>query len=80
MEPKQTKIFETNNLDFATFLLMEGERLLELRKDGPNVFMRFIDDLGKCRDLEQVYLRSDVKKFGELRKWLLKKVHEELNS
>ena len=79
--PKESPIFETNNVDLATFLVFEGVKLIEYKKAESKrnvVIMRFLDDKGACRDLERVFLSSDYKRFRDINKYLLSKVHETL--
>ena len=80
-EAKESAIFETRSVDLATYLVYEGIELLECVKleNRPNVVvMRFSDSRGSCRDLERIYINSEFKKFRDLNKWLLSKIHEEL--
>ncbi len=79
---KEINIFETSNIDLATYLVYEGIKLLEcVRKAGQNqvVILRFVDEKNQCPDLERVFINSDFKRFRETNKWLLKKVHLVLN-
>lgn len=76
---EDTRIFETTNVDLGSFLILEEIQLLECRmkdKGRGIVVMRFLDDLGKCLDLERVYLSSEYKKFRDINKYLLKKIHD----
>lgn len=73
--------FETYNVDLAAFLLMEGIELIEFRLSDPirkKVSIVFRDELGQCLDLEQVFLNSDFKKYRDLNKFCLRKIHEKL--
>jgi len=75
----EPKIFETTNVDLGSFLILEGVKLLETQmKDKAKriVVMRFLDESQNCLDLERVYLSSDYKKFRDINKYLLKKIHE----
>lgn len=74
------KTYTTNNVDFATFLVFEGVEVLEFTTDGGSnvVYITFKDELGKCADLERVYLKSTYKEFRDINKWLLQKIHETL--
>lgn len=77
----EARIYETSNVDLATYLVFEGIKLLECAKKSGNsniVLMRFLDDKGQCLDLERVFINSDYKKFRDVNKWLLKKVHSTL--
>lgn len=78
--PKDLKIFETQNVDLATYLMMEGIKLIECRKldDRKIVIMRFLDEKQNCLDLERVFINSPFKRFRDINKYLLTKVHEAL--
>lgn len=71
-------IFETTNADLASFLILEDIKLLELSVKGKIIHFRFLDDKNQCLDLERVFLSSPFKKYRDVNKWLLKRVHEEL--
>jgi hypothetical protein len=74
--PKNHKIFETQNVDLATFLIKEGIKFLECQRLETNrkiVTLRFLD-------LERVYLNSEYKKFRDINKYLLSKIHEVLRN
>ena len=76
---KECPIFETQNVDLATFLIMEDIKLLECKRSDSNrriVIFRFVDDKQNCIDLERVFLNSDFKKFRDINKYLLSKVHQ----
>lgn len=76
---KESNVFETSNVDFATFLVYEGIKLLEykLQTIPRNVVtMRFLDERQNCLDLERIFLNSDMKRYREINKYLLKKIHE----
>jgi len=71
--------FETRNSDLATFLLLQGTELLDCKMSDNNdkvVVMIFADKHGKCLDLEQVFLRSEIKRYRDIQKWLLQKIHK----
>lgn len=77
--PEEASIFETNNISLASFLILEGIRLLECKNSQANsriVVMRFLDENQNCMDLERVFLNSDFKKYFDINKYLLGKVHE----
>lgn len=82
MEPiKELRIFETQNVDLATFLMVEGIKLLECKRSEKNrnvVMLRFLDEKQNCLDLERVYLNSDYKRFRDVNKYLLSKIHQTL--
>lgn len=76
---REASVFETRNVDLASYLVLEGVKLLELKKsnDDPRVVvLRFIDSKQNCLDLERVFLNSEMKKFRDINKWLLSKIHE----
>jgi hypothetical protein len=78
---KEAHIFETQNVDLATYLMLEGIKLLECRRAAANprvAVMRFLDEKRNCLDLERTYLSSPYKKFRDINKYLLAKVHEAL--
>lgn len=74
-------IFETQDADFAAFLLMEDIKLLGLRRseENPNiVVLLFHDEKQNCLDLERVWLNSEHKKYRDWNKWVLAKIHKTL--
>lgn len=80
---KDTRIFETQNVDLATYLMFIGIKLLEVKKSDSNskvIILRFLDDKQNCLDLERVYLNSEFKTFRDINKYLLGKIHEALRS
>ena len=77
----EPKIFSTQNVDLATFLMLEGIKFLECQKSESNksvVILRFLDEKHNCLDLEQVYVNSKFKQYRDLNKWLLAKIHKTL--
>lgn len=79
----QTQIFETQNVDLASFLMLQGIRLLEGVRSTTNrtvVIFRFLDEKSNCVDLERVFLNSEFKTYRDINKYLLGKVHEVLRS
>ncbi|MCG3175376.1 MAG: hypothetical protein MOGMAGMI_00305 [Candidatus Omnitrophica bacterium] len=78
MDKIEKPIFETSSLDLAAFLVLEDIKLLELTIKGKIVYFRFLDERSQCLDLERVFLSSTYKKYRDINKWLLKRVHEEL--
>lgn len=75
----EEKVFETFNVDLAAFLLMEGIELIGFELVDPirkKVVIKFKDKSQNCLDLEQVFLNSDYKKYRDLNKFLLRKIHE----
>lgn len=80
---KEPLIFQTQNVDLASFLLLEGVKLLECKKSENNpkvIIIRFLDEKQNCLDLERVFLNSDFKKFRDINKYLLTKIHETLRN
>ncbi len=80
---KDVLIFETQNVDLATFLMLEGIKLIECKRSQINskvVVLRFLDEKQNCLDLERVYLSSQYKKFRDINKYLLSKIHEALRT
>jgi hypothetical protein len=78
---KQPLIYETSNVDLAAFLLLEDVKLLECvaSDQGRNiVIMRFLDSKENCLDLERIFLNSNYKRYRDLNKYLLKRIHETL--
>lgn len=78
---KEVRVFETQNVDLASFLMLEGIKLIEVKKSDINkkvVVLRFLDSHQNCLDLERVYLSSQCKKFRDINKYLLSKIHETL--
>lgn len=76
---KEPDIFETTNLDLASFLVMEGVKLLERKivdRKKKIVVLRFLDSQQNCLDLEHIFYKSDFKKYRDINKLLLKKIHE----
>ena len=74
----ETRIYETTNVDLSSFLILEGIKLLECQVKDPIkriVVLRFLDEADNCLDLERVYLSSEYKKFRDINKYLLKKIH-----
>lgn len=81
MSTEKKPVFETNNVDLATFLLMEGIPLLQCKKSPTNpkvVILQFNNEKQNCLDLERAFLTSQYKKFRDLNKYLLTKIHEAL--
>lgn len=75
--------YETRDVDLAAFLLYEGLAFTGCKRSPLNpkvVLMQFDDTLGKCRDLEIVFLRGDFKKYRDLHKQLLSRIHETLRT
>lgn len=78
---KDVRTFETQNVDLATFLMLMDVKLLEVKKSETKrnvVILCFSDEKQNCLDLERVYLNSEFKKFRDINKYLLSKIHEAL--
>lgn len=79
---KKPLIFETTNVDLAAFLMFEGIKYLEcdraqnIGKDI--VVLRFLDEKQNCLDLERTFMNSNMKRYRDLTKYLLKEVHSKL--
>lgn len=77
----EVSIFETQNVSLSAFLILEGIKLLECKRSPSNprvVIMRFLDETQNCLDLERVFLNSDYKRYFDINKYLLTKVHQAL--
>ena len=75
------RIFETQNVNLATFLMLMEIKLIEVKRSEHKknvVVLCFHDEKQNCLDLERVYLNSDFKKFRDINKYLLDKIHEVL--
>ncbi len=75
------KTFETQNVNLAAFLMLMEIKLLEVKKSEYKrgvVLLVFHDEKQNCLDLERVFLNSDYKKFSDINKYLLTKIHETL--
>ena len=83
--PKDINMFQTHDVDLAAFLMLEGLKFVESVLDTsytqgkPRVVMRFIDDKNVARDLERAFMSSQIKRFTDFRRYLLKDVHRTLN-
>ena len=81
MDIREQDIFSTTNVDLATFLVIQDLKLLEVTVHDARkkiIAFRFLDEKKNCLDLERVYLNSEYKKFRDVNKYLLSKVHEKL--
>ena len=75
---KLSPVFETENVDFASFLILEGIKFLGCKRSSikPNVVvLLFSDDRQTCLDLERVFINSTFKQYRDINKWLLTKIH-----
>lgn len=78
---KEIPVFETQNVDLASFLILEGIKFTGCKRSeiNPNVMVLcFADERTNCLDLERVFLSSDFKKYRDINKWLLGKIHHAL--
>ena len=81
---KEVNKFETHDVDLAAYLMLEGLKYIESVRDPnapptkPRVLMRFFDERGVARDLEKVFMGSNIKKYREFHKYLLKDIHRTL--
>lgn len=80
---KEVKTFETHDVDLAAYLMLQGLKFIECRLDDtpgakPRVTMRFFDEKESARDLEKVFMGSDVKKYRDFHKYLLRDIHRTL--
>jgi hypothetical protein len=80
---KPLKEFSTHDVDLAAFLMLQGLKFIECKIDEtpgskPRVLMRFFDEKEVARDLEKVFMSSEVKKFRDLHKYLLREIHRTL--
>lgn len=74
------KEFSTHDVDLAAFLMLQGLKFIECKKDEspgskPRVLMRFFDEKEVARDLERVFMGSDIKKYRDFHKYMLKEIH-----
>lgn len=75
----KAKLFKTTDADLAAFLMLEGIKFIGAIPTPGNdrlITLQFLDEHENCLDLERVYLHSEFKKFRDLNKYVLKKVHE----
>ena len=77
----KNKNFSTTNVDLATFLMFHGIKFLQYNIIDARkkiVSMEFLDEKQNCLDLERVFINSEFKRFREINKYLLSKIHEKL--
>jgi hypothetical protein len=80
-QPKAPLIFRTQSVDLATYLILEGIKYLGCERSpaNPNVVIVTFDDAKQnCLDLERVFINSEFKKYRDINKWLLGKIHSAL--
>lgn len=81
MENREVNKFETHDVDLAAYLMLEGFKFIEAVKDSrsaelkPRVLMRFFDEKGTARDIEKVFMGSNIKRYRDFHKYLLKSIH-----
>lgn len=82
MNQKPSKIYETADVDLASFLCLHDVQYLDCRVESDprsgraRAIIRFVDDKQNARDLERVFLTSEFKKYRDINKFLLKEVHK----
>ena len=80
MDSKMT--FTTFDVDLAAFLMMHDVPYLgctvesDPRNGRSRAIIRFLDEKQNARDLERLFLSSEVKKFREIHKFMLREVHK----
>lgn len=78
----QIKDFSTHDVDLAAFLMLNGlkfiETVVDTTSEKPRVIMRFFDEKCIARDLERVFAGSEIKRFRDYNKYLLKEIHRTL--
>jgi hypothetical protein len=76
---KPIPIYETHDCDLAAYLMFSGLKFIEceLENQGvkPRVKLRFFDEKEIARDLERTFMSSEVKRFRDMQKYLLKQIH-----
>lgn len=73
--------FKTQNADFAAFLILEGIPFLRCEINPVSskaVLIVFDNAKQNCLDLERVFLSSEAKRYRDVHKWLLQRIHETL--
>jgi hypothetical protein len=63
--------------------MLQGLKFIECKLDETSgsksrVLMRFFDEKEVARDLEKIFMGSEVKKFRDLHKYLLREIHRTL--
>ena len=79
---KEIREFSTYDVDLAAYLMLEGLKFIECKIDSdnkdsskPRVLMRFFDEKGIARDLERVFMGSEIKRYRDFHKYMLKEIH-----
>lgn len=74
----EIKQFTTYDCDLAGFLMANGLKFFECRPDvldKNRALFCFFDEKGIARDLERTWMSSEIKRFCDYRKYLLREVH-----
>jgi hypothetical protein len=78
---QKNKIFETADVDLGSFLCIHDVPYVDCRVEADpktgraRAILRFLDDKQNARDLERMFITSEMKKFRDVNKFLLKEVH-----
>lgn len=80
---KVVKEFSTYDVDLAAYLMLQGLKFIECKTDEspgtkPRVTMRFFDEKEVARDLERAFMGSEIKKYRDFHKYLLRDIHRTL--
>ena len=80
---QKPKEFATYDADLAAFLMLHGLKFIECIIDATSphaqrVLLRFFDEKDLARDLERVFMASEVKRFADYKKYLLREIHRTL--
>lgn len=81
---REVPTFETHDVDLAAFLMLEGLKFIEcvidpkITQSKPRVLIRFFDEKGTARDLERAFMSSNIKRYRDFHKYLLKSIHRTL--
>jgi len=72
--------FSTYDVDLAAFLMLNGFKFIECvidepKSPKPRVLLKFFDEKNNARDLERIFMGSEIKKYREYHKYLLKSIH-----
>ena len=75
--------FSTFDCDLAAFLMLQGLKFIECKLENttaekPRVVMWFFDEKYVARDLERVFMTSEINRFSSCKKFLLKEIHRTL--
>lgn len=75
--------FETTDVDLAAYLMLQGLKFIECVPhasdkaggDKARIIMRFFDEKNIARDLERNFMTSEIKRYRDFQKYLLKDIH-----